>query len=338
MIGNQSTNEKPHQEVLAQDLRDTNSITDPAMFDYDKQLFIDSYSPKTESTKDAVKLQARLVYYVHKIEKGLSHAEFRHGFGKDPLEKLADTMRTYRDEGFDVRHKAYVNALSSLKEYIETHVTAGVSTSFIEKIYGDLYADIMDCTNMIGGASTISIDDKRNNANKNFQELFNGRRSVRDYAETPVDVKRIERAIDLSMKTPSVCNRQSSRVYIVTDPDVITKVSKVQISLSSYKMPPVLLVVTSDISHFLLMTERREPYIDGGMFAMSLMLSLEYEGLAACPFNAMFTLQQEKAFRELLPIKPHETIITCISVGNFPETCKSPKSFRYDGAEITTYV
>lgn len=338
MIGSHSTNEKTHQEVLAQDLRDASSISDQAMFDYDKQLFLNSYSPKTEATKDAIKLQARMIYYVHKVEKGLSHAEFRHGFGKEQLEKLAETMRVYRSEGFDVGHKSYVNALSSVKEYVDIHVAAGVSTDFIEKIFGDLYTNIMACTNMIGGASTVSLDDKRNNANKNFQELFNGRRSIRDYAETPVDVKRIERAIDLSMKTPSVCNRQSSRVYIVTDPDVITKVSKVQISLSSYEMPPVLLVVTSDISHFLLMTERREPYIDGGMFAMSLMLSLEYEGLAACPFNAMFTLQQEKAFRELLPIKPHETIITCISVGNFPETCKSPKSFRYEGAEITTYV
>jgi len=87
-------------------------------------------------------------------------------------------------------------------------------------------------------------------------------------------------------------------------------------------------VVTSDISSFIAPTERRQPWIDGGLFAMSLLNALEYYGLAACPLNAMFGVGQEAKLRRLLNIPDGEVLIVFIAVGPKPATTLIPHSVR----------
>ena len=109
----------------------------------------------------------------------------------------------------------------------------------------------------------------------------------------------------------------------------------IQGGFTGYKLPPMLLMITTDNSSFLDIKERNQVYIDGGLFAMSLLLSLEYVSLAACPLNAMLNVSRDKQMRELLNIPKNENIIMFAAVGNFKESYKEPKSFRYKGEEIT---
>lgn len=87
-------------------------------------------------------------------------------------------------------------------------------------------------------------------------------------------------------------------------------------------MPPVLLLVTSDIRAFMNNGERNEPFVDGGLFSMSLLYALEAYGLAACPLNAMFNLSQDRQTRELLDIPDYEFPVMYIAVGNFRNPCQ----------------
>lgn len=95
-------------------------------------------------------------------------------------------------------------------------------------------------------------------------------------------------------------------------------------------MPPVLLLVTSDIRAFMNNGERNEPFVDGGLFSMSLLYALEAYGLAACPLNAMFNLSQDRQTRELLDIPDYEFPVMYIAVGNFPESVPVCYSTRYE--------
>ena len=49
------------------------------------------------------------------------------------------------------------------------------------------------------------------------------RHSVREFAETPVTVEEIMNAVRVAMRTPSVCNRQPTRVHIITDAELNQK-------------------------------------------------------------------------------------------------------------------
>ncbi|WP_176761802.1 nitroreductase family protein [Tessaracoccus oleiagri] len=180
----------------------------------------------------------------------------------------------------------------------------------------------------LAGVTVLEGSSKKDNGVKNFKALFEGRYSVREFADGPLSVERILPALNLSRKAPSVCNRQASRVKIVTDAVLIDKVLKIQGGMTGYATPPALLVVTTDLAAFLEPTERNQPFIDGGIYTMALLLALEHEELAACPLNAMMTGRNEDRVKSLLGIPVSERLIVFLAVGEFPRSVKVPMSFR----------
>lgn len=84
--------------------------------------------------------------------------------------------------------------------------------------------------------------------------------------------------------------------------------------------------------------ERNEPFVDGGLFSMSLLYALEAYGLAACPLNAMFSLSQDRQTRALLNIPDYELPVMYIAVGNFPESVPVCRSTRRDPKAIVKKI
>ena len=137
-----------------------------------------------------------------------------------------------------------------------------------------------------------------------------------------------------SKPEPNTERFKPSRVRVVTDPRKIEKLLDVQGGIRGHSTPPALLVVTTDIRNFVGANERNQVYVDGGLYAMSLLLALEHVGLAACPLNTMFSPTRDRQMRKLTA-SDHEAFILFISVGNFRDQVASPKSFRYEGTDVT---
>ena len=290
-----------------------------------------SRSPREEECQ---KIRARLTFHAHSLEKGLSHTDIRFGFGESALTQLAANMRQYRALGCDESNRAFENALSVLDAYVTLHKDNGHPTDHVTELFGTFVDEAAALKSTLGGTIPVKSADKANNRKKDFEDLFRGRVSTREYAEGPLDLALIDEAIDIALKSPSVCNRQSSRVRVLTDPDEVDAVLKIQGGFTGYDTPPALLVITSDIRDFIALTERNQGYVDGGLFSMSLLLALEYVGLAACPLNTMFSYGSDKATRKLLGVE-HEDFIMFIAVGPFAPEVAAPKSFRYTLEDIT---
>ena len=119
-------------------------------------------------------------------------------------------------------------------------------------------------------------------------EAFFWRRcSVRQFERGSIDRGLLERAIRLAQKAPSVCNRQSARVLIYTDPDEMRIVLKHQDGNAGFGHDvAAVMVVTSDLSCFYKDGERNQAFVDdGGMFAVSLVYALHSLGLGSCLLN-----------------------------------------------------
>lgn len=303
---------------------------------YDRRRFSQNYAGAKRNRRDQTSLEGRINFHAHALEKGLSHDTIRYHFGVAALQALSASMETFRNSGFDTQSLAYVNGLSVLREYIAVHEDAGQSVEHLGGLLTPLLLQgSRECDAQVGGTVQVLGQDKIDNRDKNFKDLFVNRWSVREYANTPVAKELIEEAISIATKSPSVCNRQSGRVRIISDPELIASTLQIQGGFNGYALPPVLLVVTTDTSSFLHKNERNQAYIDGGLFAMSLLLTLEYVSLAACPLNAMLSVANEKAMRKLLSLPDRENIIFFISVGNFQDANLVPKSFRYPSEHIT---
>lgn len=283
-------------------------------------------------------LQGKMMFFVHRVEKGLSHKNFRIGFGKAALTELSEGMREWRRKGYSLDNPMYKAAQDVVKAYVRKHDELGAQVpSFVDDLFGELpQAERKEPAKPLSaGAQIVTAAEKKNNAHADYATLFRGRTSVREFSGDPVDVNKVKSAIDLSMKTPSVCNRQSYRVLLVENKELIGKALQLQGGWRGYESPSVLALVTADLRSFVSMEERNEPYIDGGLFTMAFLTALEYEGLGACPLNTMHKTNQEQAIRSLLQIPDYEVLIAFISIGNIPESIESPVSMRYSGASIT---
>lgn len=298
------------------------------------------YSANPWNKPNQEELRGQIIYYIHRIEKGLTHGtDFRPGFGRNALQSLHDLLQQWCAAHYSTTDATYEAALSVVTAYIEKHKQEHEPLpAFLNALFPIDNLEKTQTANAVSGVKTVTASEKKSNKEKNFKELFEGRTSIRQFSKDPVDLDTVEQAIELSMKAPSVCNRQSYRVTLVSNPDLIAKLLTVQGGWRGYAYPPVLAIITSDERSFIYMEEHNEPFVDGGIFTMSFLLSLEYEDLAACPLNLMCSDENAAKIRSLASIPDYEVLIACVAIGHFQEKTLAPKSFRYPGSSITRII
>lgn len=280
-------------------------------------------------------LTARIMYNVHAIEKGLArNSEVRLGFGRTALSDLNDALAVYLSCGFSDSSFAYVQGVSVIRRYVELHDAAGFDVGFLSDIIDPHFRGAADGARA-AGTKVIRRSDKLDNGSKHFYELAQGRSSVREFSGRSVDPTKVTNALRNAAKTPSVCNRQGWKVYWVEDKELARQVLRHQRGFGYQQMPEVLLTITVSNNAFLSPVERNEAFIDGGLFAMSVMYGLEHEGLAAVPLNAMMYSKDQRAVRSLLDVDDSEMIIMFVAVGDFPEETVVPTS---DRKPVESYV
>lgn len=304
-----------------------------ALYRYDKMLFKKYY--KLNNTVE--NLEADMMFSSHAIEKGLSHSNFRPNFGEKTLIEIKNEMDLYDNKNYDKQRLRYQILISSLKNYIDYHKSLGYEPKHIKKIFNDGDLKIIESANKnLSGVKAVLSKDKLDH--KSYIDIVSQRSSVREYDTSVVSIDKIKDAIQISTYSPSVCNRQSVKVKIILNPSLIQNILEVQGGFNGFDAPPVLLVVTSQLNSFINPTERNQPFIDGGLFSMSLLNALEYEGLGACALNAMMPVESEQKVLKLLDVLDNERLIMFISVGNLKDSIKVPLSHRDDITNIISIV
>ena len=161
-----------------------------------------------------------------------------------------------------------------------------------------------------------------------FKAFSQTRFSIRDFSEKAVAIGLIEDAIRVAQKTPSVCNRQTSRVHVVRGAKKKRLLECQNGNRGFGDLADTVLVVSSDLCSFCGVQERNQAFIDGGMFAMSLLLGLHYVGLGACALNWSVDREADQRLREFFSIEDSECIVLLIAVGHLPEQFSVARSAR----------
>lgn len=292
--------------------------------------FTSHFASSTSSS--LVQIESRLIFFVHQIEKGFSFDIYQYGRGRHALTQISALITQLMATDANWRHNlVYQEAILALGEYLRRHVQAGHDISFITDIFNEqINHEIESSSQHEYPSIEVSYDSKKDNAAANFSELTERRHAIRSYSDTPVTKQDLEPVIELALRTPSVCNRQPTRVRIFTDKDTITQALKVQGGFGGYDAPPALILVSSDLQAFMNINEHNEGYVDGGLFAMSLLYALEASGYAACPLNTMFSTETDEETRRLLAIPDNEVLIMYIAVGHFRDTSRICLSRRFN--------
>jgi nitroreductase len=89
-----------------------------------------------------------------------------------------------------------------------------------------------------------------------------------------------------------------------------------------------VLLVTADLRTFVSSGERNQAFIDGGLYAMSLMYALQARGIASCPLNLGLSFLMDRALRKAAKLPPNENLIMMIAIGYPPDELAIAASAR----------
>lgn len=269
--------------------------------------------------------EANITRLYHTIEKGLSYVDFRPGFGKSNVLLLIDNMKEYSGNGGNIEAFFYKTSLSVLFEYLSKNKDYGYQDKEVE----DKIMNLPGTPNQCGGVLYFDKPVLNTLQKMNYETLIKSRHSIRHFSSVPLDNEQIKKAIDLAQYTPSACNRQGWHSRVVCDKEKISQILQNQNGNRGFGHEfDKLIVVTGDLRYFSIDRELHQVFIDGGMYAMRVLDSLYYCGIASVPLSASLTREQENAVRPILKMDSSEVFILMIGIGNYPDECQTTRSER----------
>ena len=278
-----------------------------------------------------VQLQAKLIFYYHKIEKGLCMPGKKRLFALEVVPKVIQLLKTWETSERSLSDPIYIGAINSLRSYKEL-----ISREKLDPngLITTVTSDFLDSRSEVSSEADTPIRISKAQldavvSSDEFRNLCELRRSFRDFSERPIPDIAIRSAIEVAQLSPSACNRQPCKVYVTQDQALKESVLSHQNGNTGFgHIAPALMVVTSDASHFFGAIERNQPYIDGGLFSMSLLYALQVQGLVSCCLNWCVTPATDKRVHSILSIPDSERIVMCILVGYPVAETVVPKSHR----------
>ncbi|MCX6095656.1 MAG: nitroreductase family protein [Candidatus Bipolaricaulota bacterium] len=165
-------------------------------------------------------------------------------------------------------------------------------------------------------------------------EAIKGRRSVRRFAERPVERERLERLVEAAVWAPSGGNAQTWRFVVLTTRNSVRRLKAVSPGLLGD--PPALVAVCQDLAE----VRRRggtlgETFlapVDAAMAAQNLLLAAHAEGLGTCVIASF----HRGGVARLLGLEAAVEPILLVSVGWAAETPSPPP--RREGRVAFTEV
>jgi nitroreductase len=287
------------------------------------------------SPRAMASLGALITMDTHRIEKGLAVAEPRPWFGRSIVRRLLANTAAYLNLGGDPETCQPV--VAALTEYLHRNShQPEPAPRWVECLPVDLaeLADRMpetvspEATRLISRESILA-------ARLDSLDFFSTRHSIRQFHEDPVPWDDIRKAVEAAQTTPSVCNRQSPVVYVFPRGEAANKVLALQNGNAGFgNTASHVLVVTVDLRTFVHIGERNQGWIDGGMFAMSLIYALHALGVGTCCLNWSVDHRTDRRLRSVMAVPDHESVIMMLAIGRIPETLPVTASRRRPTDEV----
>lgn len=299
-------------------------------YDYYRYLRYGGWRRQSESTRGY-----RAVKIYHRLEKSLSFADRKPGSGTGAAKDLANfySEKSFSETGISLHERIGLNVLGQFIQQTEDEPRDELRKArAVEKSLAHLKAPV-------GGVKILAKTELQRGRLQDPSSFFMSRFSVREFTSEVVSEEAIKEAVRLASKTPSVCNRQAWHVYHLQDRDKIAKALSFQNGNRGFGHKiPSLLILTVDLRAFDMSTERYQHWIDGGMYAMSIVLALHAQGLASCCLNWSKGPTDDLKLRREIDVGAHHSILMMLAVGHPQEEVKVCVSARTDVREQLTLL
>lgn len=286
------------------------------------------------------KMRALITIHYHSIEKGLSLSNPRPGFGKAAIDTLLEHMTAYLRRYGPADHLSM--PLNALRTYLHYNHQHGISNAELKaKVvqFEKAYTDALGPLPSGGGVRKLTRAEILEAVQGVGADFFLKRYSIRQYSKEDVPANLIEEAIRRAQKTPAVCNRQSGRAWVVSGSENVAKILDIQKGARGFAEDVnKVIVVSSDLCNFQSPGERYQSWIDGGLFAMSIIYALHSLGIGSCCLNWSMEYARDIELKRFLNMPQSETVILLLAVGMLPEEMMVAESCRKPLSEVLVTV
>jgi nitroreductase len=275
-------------------------------------------------------LSAELLFQYHKLEKGLVMPGRHRMFGRDPALATLKLAQRWIESGHPRNDPVFVGALETLAAYRRRLLEFQLDPTgaVLGRVSGFL-SNVEERDSQLQTPRMLPLPEGDGQTFGSFAELALARRSVREFLPEPVGLELIEKAVASAQLAPSACNRQPCHVFLYSDPERKRELLSYQNGNRGFgHMAPHVAIITADEQCFFDASERHQPYIDGGLFSMSLVLALRDLGIASCCLNWCVPPANDKAVHRLFAIPESHRIIMLMAIGREPAQCMVPRSPR----------
>lgn len=293
------------------------------------------YSTAIEGVKTKTQMQSTMAFNYHRLEKGMALPAPRTGFAEATVYAIIDDLKKY--VGSYGHDRFCDDVVAVLKEYQSFHKDLGTSFPKLDAYLADEQEPAEG--EGAGGVIRLPLTELFPVESSTACRFIKSRHSVRNYTGETVDKKLLLDAVQLAQSAPSVCNRQSARVYVSNDPEVIATILAHQNGNRGFgETLGAVFIVASETEVFMNVGERNQPLVDGGIFAMTLVQGLHALELGACMLNWSMEREADTALRRQFNIPDSQVVITLIGAGYPVNDLKVAASPRLATEEIVTWL
>ena len=276
--------------------------------------------------------EVTLTRNIHRIEKGLIMPNIKSEFALNYIEETMLVFKGVYENGTDKNLISY--ATSVLDKYFKVVNLENPKLNKLSLEFYELNLETKD---------KVPYKRKENENNKisfdELRQLYKQRRSVRFYIDKKVERHLIEKAVDAASLSPSACNRQPFKLIISDENPFKDKLGGLPMGANTYyKNVPMFIAIIGDLSSYFSERDRNLIYIDGSLFAMSLMLALETLGLSTCPINWPDIEEKEIKLQKLLGLNPYERCVMFLGVGYADPEKMIPFSNKKTSRQLIKYI
>lgn len=279
-----------------------------------------------------------ITWLYHVIEKGLSMPNMKPGFGKEKIIELISRVRKFIKDYSD-KENMIEAAISTIFEYYEVHHRQNL------KIDGEVENEILKLKNEYGDITPLKQEELKREAilkgcRLSFEEFSYFRHSIRNFdSKKEVSIETLISSINVAKNAPSACNRQHSRVYVISNKDKIAKCLSLQSGNRGFgHLVNKLLIVTGDLRAILGPEEFYDLNTNVGIFIMNLVYSLFYNEIGTCILNWYALPKQDIILRKVVGIPDYENVVAFIACGYLPDSLKVARFPRLNNDEICKII
>ncbi|RDH43157.1 nitroreductase family protein [Zooshikella ganghwensis] len=269
---------------------------------------------------------------IHRIEKGLIMKPRRNVFAVNYIFETVCALQK-SIESKDYKDEVEIHwAIDILNLYFTVIDLKNSEVSRSKKLFDGLNFDNSEESNakFIPYKASL-IDNLKVPSFDVFSELVKARRSIRFYSQKKVPKELIDKAISMSVQSPSACNRFPIRFKAVYEDDSVKTAASLPMGIAGFgKNIPVLIAVVGQLRAYPKSRDRHVIYVDGGLASMTFMYAAQTLGLNTLPINWPDIADREKRAANFLNLDKDERIIMWIGVGYCDKERLIPASAKID--------